>query len=299
MKWLVGFFFALLTIVFSVKFIFAADIITTVEVEPSFTSLTQNTYRWYENINALNPVTPEAAENTSIDAPAQGTLLRLRMNISTAGLQLDSGATFTLQFSNSTSSGFTALTSSTDWTFGNNAGVADGATIVTTLLSDSEEGQSYNESNPTAASPNIILAGQEGEWDWVIENNSADTTLDWFFRVINSSGTVLTAYTNYPQLDGTTPGTVTPPPTVVLTGGGGPGQIQATSTLPGKPQPPCDNLPLQRVDLNGDCRVDIIDLSILLFYYDQSGPAIARYDLSDNGLVDLPDVSVLMYYWTG
>ena len=109
----------------------------------------------------------------------------------------------------------------------------------------------------------------------------------------------MTAYTNYPQLDGTTPGTVTPPPTVVLTGGGGPGQIQATSTLPGKPQPPCDNLPLQRVDLNGDCRVDIIDLSILLFYYDQSGPAIARYDLSDNGLVDLPDVSVLMYYWTG
>ena len=297
MRWRVGLFLALLTIVFSAQFIFAEDIATTVEVEPSSTLLTQNIYRWYGNINALNPVIPEAAENTSTNAPAQGTIIRLRMNISAGGLQLDSGATFDLQFSNSTSSGFTALTSSTDWTFGNNAGVADGATIVTTLLGDSEEGESYNESNPTAASPNTILVGQEGEWDWVIENNSADTTLDWFFRVINSSGTALDTYTNYPKLNGTTPGAVTPTPTIILTGGGGPGP--ATSTLPDKPQPPCDNLPLQRVDLNGDCRVDIIDLSILLFYYDQSGPAIARYDLSDNGLVDLPDVSVLMYYWTG
>ena len=296
MKWLRGSLLVLLFVFLSFKLIFAEDVTTTVEIEPSFTSLTQNTYRWYENTNALNPTTPAASENTSTDTPSLGNPLRLRMNITAGGIELDSGATFTLQFSNSTSSGFTDLTSSTDWTFKDNAGVADGATIVVTLLSDSEEGESYGESNPSAASPNSILVGQEGEWDWVIQNNSADTTLDWFFRMVNSSGTVLTGYTNYPKLDGIAAGTTPTPPTVTLTGGGGP---PATSTLPGKPQPPCDNLALQRVDLNADCRVDIIDLSILLFYFNESGSRIARYDLSSNGIVDLPDVSVLMYYWTG
>lgn len=298
MRWLAGIFLVLLFIVFGFKLIFAEDIGTTVDVVPAFTTLTQNIYRWYENINALNPTVPKANENIAIDTPDTGNILRLRMNITAGGLQLDSGATFNLQFSNSTSSGFTTLASSTDWIFHDNTGVADGATIVTTLLSDSEEGESYGESNPTAASPNAILAGQEGEWDWVITNNSADTTLNWYFRMINSSGTALTAYTHYPKLSGISVSTTTPPTTIILTGGGGPGTPLPTSALPEELQPPCDNLPLQRVDFSGDCRVDIVDLSILLFYFDLSGSTIARYDLSNNNLIDLPDISVLMYYWT-
>jgi len=52
-------------------------------------------------------------------------------------------------------------------------------------------------------------------------------------------------------------------------------------------------------DFNADKRCNIIDLSIMLFYYQQTGRTIARYDLDSNGIVDFRDVSVLMFYWTG
>ncbi|HEY4524192.1 MAG TPA: hypothetical protein VJL36_00315 [Candidatus Paceibacterota bacterium] len=51
-------------------------------------------------------------------------------------------------------------------------------------------------------------------------------------------------------------------------------------------------------DLNGDGRVDIVDLSILLYYFDQ--PGIIRCDSDFNGdrLINLVDLSVLLFYWT-
>ena len=52
-------------------------------------------------------------------------------------------------------------------------------------------------------------------------------------------------------------------------------------------------------DFNEDSRCNIIDLSILLFFYERSGPEIARYDLNQNNAVDFPDISVMMFYWTG
>jgi len=56
---------------------------------------------------------------------------------------------------------------------------------------------------------------------------------------------------------------------------------------------------LQGADLNGDGLVDIVDLSILLYYYEQIGTSIWRYDFNGSGEVDFPDVSVMMFYWTG
>ncbi|HEY4502955.1 MAG TPA: dockerin type I domain-containing protein [Candidatus Paceibacterota bacterium] len=50
-------------------------------------------------------------------------------------------------------------------------------------------------------------------------------------------------------------------------------------------------------DFNCDRRVDIFDLSILLYYIEQSGPAFAPYDLSGDGKFDLTDISILFYYW--
>lgn len=84
----------------------------------------------------------------------------------------------------------------------------------------------------------------------------------------------------------TTPSFVTSSPgsgTTAL-GGGGSGIF----TLKKK------NLPC---DFNADGQCDVRDLSILLFYYKQSGSAIAAYDLNRNGQVDFPDLSILFYYW--
>jgi hypothetical protein len=54
---------------------------------------------------------------------------------------------------------------------------------------------------------------------------------------------------------------------------------------------------LKLADFNHDGKVDILDLSILLYYYDQTGVSIDRYDLNNNVKVDFPDVSILFYYW--
>ncbi len=86
-------------------------------------------------------------------------------------------------------------------------------------------------------------------------------------------------------------------------GGGGTGFFPTTTTTAAFSAPlvvprPLMPFGLQRVDLNGDNRADIADLSILLYYYGRSGSVVARYDLNKDGVVDLADISILMYYWT-
>lgn len=270
-------------------------------------ALSQSNFRWYENGDTLTPTSSLANENSAISTPAIGTVVRLRMNL-LAGQTLSSGLVFRLQYSNSTSSGFTDVSATSSWIFYDNPGVADGQIIATTLLSNSNVGESYGESNPSAASPNGIFTGQYGEWDWAIENVSANTTQSWYFRMIYSSGTLLDAYAGFPSFTAVVVATTTPtstPPGGGSTGGGG-GLIFPRPSFPGepeeppkpRPESPCDNISLQRVDLSGDCRVDLIDLSILLYYYEDTGLAISRYDFNRNGEVDFPDVSVLMFYWT-
>jgi len=282
---------AYLSLIFSVSL--ADNVNTSVTTTAEEVILTQVGYRWYENINSLTPITPKAGENIAVDTPGQEEVVRLRINVRDSSLVLSSGATFSLQYSNSTSSGFVDVGTSTDWVFYNNASVADGQIIVTTVLSDSDVGESYSESNPSAASPNDIPIGQEGEWDWVLKNNSADTSLDWYFRMINSSGTAFSGYNDYPTLTGFTTGPSTGGQEIIITGGGG-----VPIKTPERPPSPCDNLALQRVDLNGDCLVDLIDLSILLYYYNQSGLGVSRYDLDNSLIVDFADISVMMFYWT-
>lgn len=308
MKWNFVFVSVLLVLFLSFSFFYflaIGDNVTTNTDVTSAAMLTQNRYRWYDNVDALTPVSSLAGENTSISTPSQGSVIRLRVNLST-GVSVASGLTFILQYSNSTSLGFTDLTSSTAWTFYDNPSVADGQIVADTLLSDSTVGESYGESNPSAASPSAFLAGQAGEWDWIIRNNSAQTNSNWYFRMIYSSSTVLDGYSRFPALTAVTaqPATSTPPSGGTTPSGGGslifPPQTSTLPSKPYKPRPPspCDNLALQVVDLSGDCRVDIIDLSILLYYYEQTGPQISRYDFNDDNAVDFPDLSILMFYWT-
>jgi hypothetical protein len=49
-------------------------------------------------------------------------------------------------------------------------------------------------------------------------------------------------------------------------------------------------------DLNGDGRVNLIDFSVLLYWWGLSNSCA---DQNQNGKVDLPDFSIMMYYWTG
>ncbi len=53
-----------------------------------------------------------------------------------------------------------------------------------------------------------------------------------------------------------------------------------------------------RGDLNHDGRVNLIDFSIMAYWYGRPNPP-AYVDLSGDGKVDLTDFSILAYYWTG
>lgn len=51
-------------------------------------------------------------------------------------------------------------------------------------------------------------------------------------------------------------------------------------------------------DINKDTKVDIIDFSILLFYWQQRTPANARADINHDGTVNIIDFSVMLFFWT-
>jgi len=53
-------------------------------------------------------------------------------------------------------------------------------------------------------------------------------------------------------------------------------------------------------DFNGDCRVNLIDFSIMAYWYKRPLTSEGkRVDLNNDGKVDLIDFSILAYWWTG
>ena len=52
-------------------------------------------------------------------------------------------------------------------------------------------------------------------------------------------------------------------------------------------------------DLNFDGKVNIIDFSILLYFWGQTKPANIYADINFDGIVNIIDFSIMMYQWTG
>ncbi|MCX6224758.1 MAG: dockerin type I repeat-containing protein [Bacteroidia bacterium] len=51
-------------------------------------------------------------------------------------------------------------------------------------------------------------------------------------------------------------------------------------------------------DLNIDGKVDLVDFSILLYFWEQTKPANRCADINSDGIVDIVDFSIMMYQWT-
>lgn len=51
-----------------------------------------------------------------------------------------------------------------------------------------------------------------------------------------------------------------------------------------------------KADFNKDGKTNLIDFSIMLYWWGKYNPAV---DQNRDGIVNLPDFSILMYYWTG
>ncbi|HLD60731.1 MAG TPA: Ig-like domain-containing protein, partial [Patescibacteria group bacterium] len=65
-------------------------------------------------------------------------------------------------------------------------------------------------------------------------------------------------------------------------------------TVPAKKPGLCSGI----ADFNQDCRVDLVDFSILIYWFDRANPP-EGVDLNRDRFVNLIDFSIMMYHWTG
>lgn len=151
----------------------------------------------------------------------------------------------------------------------------------------------------TILSTSTVLAGDLSSSSFIIRDPVIGTgggfSSSGTFQLVGSGDTIFTGYNSsssfigeygflyFPSSAFVTP--VTPP----STGGGGGGLVKNGPIVPGV----CG----RTADFNCDGYVDILDLSILLYYTDKASVDMTPYDLSQDGIVDLADISILFYYW--
>ena len=181
--------------------------------------LVQSQFRWYDNTNWITPSDPWPAggvdllQNEAIPlsySTGVGDVLRLRMDVRSDNATLAaSKKDFKLQYSEQSGSCASttawhdvgAIGSSTAlWRGYNNVLAFDGFTISTLLLTGSDVGGTYEEENNSAINPNAIVAGNEAEWDWTLEENTALDGVTYCFRMVTSAGVTLNGYEQYPSV---------------------------------------------------------------------------------------------------
>ncbi|MCK4540294.1 hypothetical protein KAU09_04030 [Candidatus Parcubacteria bacterium] len=190
------------------------------DVQPAV--LKQNDWRWYENIDAVQPTSAKADENTNISNINLADILRLRINIGATKEDLAiSSKMFKLQYGQG--GDCTAITGWNDvggisdatlWRGYDNSSISDGDASGSVLLSTSNVFESYEEENSSIVNPTTIPQNNAGEWDWALYNYSATSSSDYCFRAVNGDGSLLNFYNSDSYAKLTTAATNTRPNTV-------------------------------------------------------------------------------------
>lgn len=168
-------------------------------------TFTQNDSEWFNNDStSVQPGSSltNGSENTSAEIE-KGDLPRLRMNITlgTANLSANSKQ-FDLQYASTSNGPWAEVgTAQAKWAFANNT-PTDGDDIITVLVGSSEQGsrQTYEENNPSLLNPRAATNGDDLEYDWALDSAGVEQGVIYYFRMVKSDDTVLTAYNNYPQI---------------------------------------------------------------------------------------------------
>jgi hypothetical protein len=181
-------------------------------------SFTQQAYRWYvdSNTNAVSDPWPtgafDVAQNTALtvlpavySSPQVNDQLRLRIQMLVSGQALPAGNTqFKLQYKQGSDSSCTTGSwtdvGSGAWVYGTNS-VSDGATLTSSVLSPASSVlEIFSKSAASGNNPNAISTGQTGEYDFLIKDASAPTSSQYSFRMVETSGSLLSSFTACPTL---------------------------------------------------------------------------------------------------
>lgn len=160
-----------------------------------------SSYKWYQNINAVNPIVPISLENSETTINSFHNPLRLRINIKNSykSLGLNSEG-FILQYSKASLGHWFDVGAGSEWEFYDNSLIASNSFIGSSLLSNSTTNELYSEQNPTIQNPNALSDGQYGEYDFsLIPKNAGDGR--YYFRVVKSSNRQeIDSYEKYPSI---------------------------------------------------------------------------------------------------
>ncbi len=177
---------------------------------------TQMKYRFYVNSDVNTPTDAwpvggsDLLENEPIDSSipvADTNVIRLRLQLSVSN-STSTSEVFKLQYASTTAlcsdaslwTDVGSATSSVAWRGYNNASVIDGVTLASTTLSSTTVAGSYEEQNPSVVMPNTVGIDQSGEWDFVLQSYAASAGTTYCFRMVESDGSQLYTYTEYPTL---------------------------------------------------------------------------------------------------
>ncbi len=192
-------------------------------------AIKQNYYQFYVDNNALDPTDPwpvggaDLGENTVLgpsDEPlGEGERLRIRMTLQVLNATLPTSTkAFRLQYAPLTTT-CTAVSSNAWSTLGDSASStvwrgysATGTTDGTVLGSNPPVGGELNitsvsdiagtleEENDSLSNPYSVPEGSDVEYDWIVEQNGANAETYYCFRMVESDGTPLDGYLQYPQI---------------------------------------------------------------------------------------------------
>lgn len=166
-------------------------------------------FRWYENNWLGTPSTSLSDENaTLLNIPASDEL-RLRMLVQNADPELPVNTlSLNLQYGSgavcediSAWSDVSPIAGTGAFRYYDNPWITDAAILTGSLLLWwGHNLQSYVESSPTASNPNVIPAGEWGEWDFSIEDNTGTTGIQYCFRVRTQNDDEI-EYSSYARID--------------------------------------------------------------------------------------------------
>ncbi len=170
--------------------------------------LNQDSFRIYQNIDALDPVLGLASEDSITPYIQNGESFRMRLGIkSTKAAFPANDWSFRLQYGEGDNCALVGIWnavgapgSGTIWRGFNNSPV-DGANLTIALMDGGGNvPESYSEGNTTPPTPQNIAKDGRGEWDFVLQNNGAKAGTKYCFRLVRYDGAALGTYNLYPQI---------------------------------------------------------------------------------------------------